>query len=125
MTRMARVLVYLVGILVCVAHGAGAQQNTAELRGRVLDQQAAVLPGVSITITNQATGVYRTTASTEDGTYFVPALAPGTYGIVAELSGFKKYSRADVRLDLGRTTSLDLQLELGGVAETVTITAAT
>ena len=125
MTRTLRSLVCLVGILASGTTAAMAQEANAELRGRVLDAQGGVLPGVTITITNQATGVYRATASNEDGTYFVTALAPGTYSIVAELSGFKKYNRADVRLDLGKTTSLDLPLEVGGVTETVTITAAT
>jgi hypothetical protein len=125
MTRTLRSLVCLVGILASGTTAAMAQEANAELRGRVLDAQGGVLPGVTITITNQATGVYRGTVSNEDGTYFVTALAPGMYSIVAELSGFKRYNRGDVRLDLGRTTSLDLQLEVGGVTETVTITAAT
>ena len=57
--------------------------------------------------------------------YFVTALSPGLYTLVAEAPGFKKYTRAGIRLDLGRTTTLDLPLEVGGLAETVTITAAT
>src|ERR1051325_8208627 len=105
MTRTLRSLVCLVGILASGTTAAMAQEANAELRGRVLDAQGGVLPGVTITVTNQATGVYRATVSNEDGTYFVTALAPGTYSIVAELSGFKRYNRGDVRLDLGKTAS--------------------
>ncbi len=109
-----------------MASGAAiAQESTAELRGRVLDAQGGALPGVTITITNQATGVYREVVSNGDGTYFATALAPGTYSIAAELTGFKKYMRSDVRLDLGRTTTLDLALEIGGLTESVSVTAET
>ena len=117
--------------LVCLtawlmASGAAlAQESTAELRGRVLDAQGGALPGVTITITNQATGVFREVVSNQDGTYFATALAPGTYAIAAELTGFKKYMRSDVRLDLGRTTTLDLALEIGGLTESVSVTAET
>src|ERR1041384_3769344 len=109
-----------------MASGAAlAQESTAELRGRVADAQGGALPGVTITITNQATGVYREIVSNGDGTYFATALAPGIYSIAAELTGFKKYMRPDVRLDLGRTTTLDLALEIGGLTESVSVSAET
>ena len=106
-----------------ITSAAAAQQSTAELRGRVLDAQGLGLPGVNITITNQATGVYRVIVSNQDGAYFATALAPGMYSIAAELSGFKKYMRSDVPLDLGHTTTLDLQLEIGGLTESVEVKA--
>jgi len=102
-----------------------AQESNAELRGRALDPQGAAISGATLTITNQATGVYRQTVTTDDGAYFVTALPPGVYTLVAESPGFKKYSRAGIRLDLGRTTTLDLPLEVGGLTDTVTVTAAT
>jgi uncharacterized lipoprotein YajG len=112
-------------LMFLIAAPSWAQQSTAEVRGRVVDAQQAVLPGVTVTLTNQDTGVYRTTVSNSDGTYFVGALAPGTYSISGDLSGFKKYVRKDVRLDLGHTTTLDVSLEIGGVTESVTVSAAT
>ena len=113
-------------VALMMASGAAlAQESTAELRGRVLDAQGGALPGVTITITNQATGVYREIVSNGDGTYFATALAPGIYSIAAELTGFKKYMRTDVRLDLGRTTTLDLALEIGGLTESVSVSAET
>ncbi len=102
-----------------------AQENTAELRGRVVDSQQAGIPGVTILITNEATGVYRQSVSTADGSYFITAIPPGTYTLAAELSGFAKYSRKGVRLDLGRTTTLEIPLSPGGVTETITVTADT
>jgi hypothetical protein len=102
-----------------------AQENTAELRGRVVDTQDAGMPGVTILITNEATGVYRQSVSTADGSYFITAIAPGIYTLEAELSGFAKYNRKGVRLDLGRTATLDIQLSPGAVTETITVTADT
>ena len=101
------------------------QESMAELRGRVVDAQSAAIPGATITITNQNTGVMRQTVSNADGSYFMTAISPGSYALEAELSGFSKFNRRDVRLDLGRTTTVDVQLTVGRVTETVTITAET
>src|SRR4029453_11940677 len=75
--------------------------------------------------TNEATGVYRQSVTNADGSYFLTAVPPGTYTLAAELSGFQKYSRRGVRLDLGRTTTLEVQLSPGAVTETITVTAET
>ena len=105
------------------AGGAAAQQGTSELRGHVLDAQGAVLPGVTVTIRNQDTGMFRETVSNGDGTYFVSGVVPGPYEISAELQGFKKYARRDVRLEVGKTTSLDVQMEVGRLEEVVQVSA--
>src|SRR4029450_1457589 len=102
-----------------------AQESNAELRGSVLDAQDAPIPGATITITNQATGVIRQAVSNPDGSYFITAISPGVYELAAEVSGFAKYTRRDVRLDLGRTTTLDVQLRVGALTETVTVSAET
>ena len=120
----------LVGLLVItcclfVESPVFGQESTAEIRGRVMDAQNAAIPGATITITNQATGVVRQTVSTADGTYFITAVPPGLYALEAGLPGFAKYLRRDVRLDLGRTATLDVQLSVGGLTETVTITSET
>jgi hypothetical protein len=103
---------------------AAAQQGTTEIRGRVLDPQGALLPGVTVTVRNQDTGMFRETVSNPDGTYFAGGLVPGRYEIAAELQGFKKFSRSEVQLELGKTTSIDIALEVGSVEETITISAA-
>ncbi len=107
-----------------VASPAVAQQGTTELRGRTIDAQGAVLPGVTLTVTNQDTGMYRTTVSGTDGTFIASGLVPGTYKVVAELQGFKKVERQDLRLEVGKTTSIDLTLQVGAFEETVSVTAA-
>jgi hypothetical protein len=108
-----------------IAGTSWAQQGAAELRGTVLDQQNAVLPGVSITVRNQDTGMFRETVSNSDGTYFVSGITPGTYEIRASLTGFKQYARPAVRLEVGRTTTVDVTLEVGRIEESVTVAAET
>jgi hypothetical protein len=108
--------------VLAVAAVAQAQQGVAEVRGRVVDAQNAVLPGVVVTVTNQDTGIFREVASNADGTYFVTGIVPGTYEVSAVLQGFKKSVRRDIVLSIGRSTAVDLQLEVGGLEETVTVT---
>jgi hypothetical protein len=84
-----------VWLAVCVSlalagSGAGlaAQGAVAELRGRVVDESGAALPGAAVTLTHLETGVSRTTVSTETGSFVVPALQVGVYRIQVELCGF-------------------------------------
>jgi hypothetical protein len=109
--------------MVLTATVAAAQQGTSELRGHVVDSQGAVLPGVTVVITNQATGMFRETISGGDGSFIGSGLVPGTYRVTAELTGFKKFDRQEVRLEVGKTTSIDVTMAVGGLEETVNVTA--
>ena len=109
--------------LAVVANDATAQQGTAEIRGRVLDQSSAALPGATVVVRNQASGVFRQGVSTEDGSYFLTGVTPGVYELTSEMSGFKKYARKDIRLEVGKTATVDVQLEVGGVTEELTVSA--
>lgn len=102
-----------------------AQQGTSEIGGRVTDTQGGILPGCTIVITNEETGIYREVATSVGGSYFVPHLVPGRYRISAKLAGFKGLERHGVVLQVGQTTTLDLVLEVGTLAESVTVTAET
>ena len=108
-----------------LAGSAGAQQGTTELRGRVVDAQGAVLPGVSLTITNQNTGNYRETVSGADGSFIASGLVPGTYAVNAELQGFKKFTRRDLQLTVGNTSTIEVKMDVGSLEETVNVTAET
>jgi hypothetical protein len=115
--------IVVASVLSCaMSVAAEAQQGVAEVRGRVVDAQNAVLPGVVVTVTNQDTGIYREVTSSGDGTYFVTGIVPGAYEVAAVLQGFKKSVRRDIVLSIGRSTTVDLQLEVGGLEETVTVT---
>jgi Carboxypeptidase regulatory-like domain/TonB dependent receptor/TonB-dependent Receptor Plug Domain len=97
-----------------------ARQGSASIRGRILDQQQAVMPGVSIVVTHLQNGTFRETVSSSDGTYVVPGLLPGPYRVTAELSGFGKMTQ-DVVLEIGATRTLDLSLQVATLAESITV----
>jgi outer membrane receptor for ferrienterochelin and colicin len=107
-----------------LASPAVAQQGTTELRGRTIDAQGAVLPGVTLTVTSQDSGMFRTTVSGADGTFIASGLVPGTYKLTAQLQGFKKVERKDLRLEVGKTVSIDVAMSLGSFEETVNVTAS-
>ncbi len=116
-----RVLSWVVMALL-VASAAVAQQGTTELRGRVIDAQGGVLPGVTVTVRNQETGMFRETVSGGDGSFIASGLVPGTYQVAAELQGFKKFERKDLRLEVGKTASIDVTMAVGSLEETITVT---
>jgi hypothetical protein len=119
---MVRRVLTVLSLLLYFSSPSLAQQGTADLRGRVVDQQGAVLPGVSVVVRNQESGLFRETVSGSDGTFHLSAMSPGVYEVTAELSGFKKYTQRDVRLEVGRQAQVELKLEVGGLTESVTVT---
>jgi hypothetical protein len=120
---MRRLVGHVALALLVSSLSAFAQQGTTEVRGVVMDSQGAVLPGVTVTVKNQDTGMYRETVSNADGTYFVTGIVPGRYEISASLEGFKRHSQRDLVLSIGRTSTLDIKLEVGALAEAITVTA--
>src|SRR5262245_16559011 len=113
----------VLGVLLSAAAPTLAQQGTAEIVGKVTDAQGAVLPGVAIVITNEDTGVYREVATTANGSYSVTQIVPGRYRVSARLEGFRSLDRRGITAAVGVTTTLDLTLDVGALAETVTVTA--
>ena len=102
---------------------AWGQVNKSNLVGVVHDSSGAAVPGVAVKITSQATGAVRQETTDDSGLYRVTLLDVGTYNLEAEKSGFKKIVRQGILLQVGETTTVDLTLELGGIAETVTVSA--
>src|SRR4051795_9664065 len=119
---MHRVLIGLL-IALSVTSVSSAQQGTTELRGRVVDTQGAVLPGVSVVMRYQATGKVSETVRGSDGALPASGIVPGTYEVTAELQGFKKFNRKDLLLEVGKTASIDVKMEVGSLEETVTVSA--
>jgi hypothetical protein len=97
-------------------------QDTGQIEGTVRDQQAGVLPGTTMTLVNQVSGVSRTTVTEADGRYRFPALAPGRYTVRAELSGFASEEARDITITIGLDLKRDFALKLQSVAETITVT---
>jgi hypothetical protein len=85
----------------------------------VTDEQGAVMPGVTLVVRNQDSGVFREVVSGTDGAYMLTALLPGLYEISAELTGFRRFIRRDVRLAVGEVTTITVRLEVGALEETI------
>jgi hypothetical protein len=118
-----RQVVWILPLFLATALPVLAQQGTSEIGGRVTDEQGAVLPGVSIVITNEETGVFREVTSGTDGSYFASQLIPGRYRIAAKLASFRTFERGGLQLAVGKTLTIDVTLMLGSLAETLTVTA--
>ena len=118
-----RLFATALGIL--TASAASAQQ-TGTLSGTVRDAQGGVLPGASITVTGRALiGAGRTAVSSESGLYQVSGLPPGEYMVSVELTGFTAVKRDAVQIQVNRTTRLDVELGVGALQETVTVSGST
>ncbi len=104
--------------------GASAQQN-ATVVGTVVDESRAVLPGVTVTATDLATGRVLTAMSSERGEYRLQNMPPGKYSMAAELSGFGTVKIPEIELLVGQNATVPLQLKVAALAETVTVTGET
>lgn len=123
--RLAIVPVIVALWLGLVAPGIGtAQVLYGALLGRVTDAAGAILPGTKITVTNKLTGQQREATADEAGAFAFRDLQVGTYDIQITQAGFKTYSKSGVSVGLNSTVREDVQMEVGGTSETVTITAA-
>jgi type 1 fimbria pilin len=120
MNRPFRVLSAM-ALLWCLAAPVRAQVGQAELRGTVVDESGAVLPGVTLTATHVDTGTVRTTVTTSTGSYVMPALPVGAYTIKAELTGFGGITKEGVRLGVGESGTLNFTLKVATLAENFTV----
>jgi hypothetical protein len=103
------------------AQGGGAS-STGTIQGRVTDAQGAVLPGVTVVATSPSALGAQTTVTTETGNYRFPALPPGVYTVVYELTGFNTVRREGIQISLGFTANVNVELALATLQETVTVT---
>ncbi|MEK7407446.1 MAG: carboxypeptidase-like regulatory domain-containing protein, partial [Acidobacteriota bacterium] len=120
-----RLLTFSVMVLLALAATCPAQEARGSILGRVSDPSGAVIPGASIKITNTATGVSTPAATNEQGNYLAPYLIPGPYRIEAESRGFKRVVRDGIELRVNDRLEVNLTLEVGDVAEQVTVVADT
>src|SRR5262245_61008189 len=122
--KMIRKAILCVVMLCSLYINAFSQANNATLTGTVSDASGAVLPGVSITATNTATGVISTVVSNEGGAYTILGLIPGTYSVSSELPGFQKQTYQDVVLGNAVTVRLNFALQVAAQATSVEVTIA-
>lgn len=114
-------LLALGSLLLLLSATARAQVTTADLVGTIRDSSRGVVPGVTVALTNEATGVSRSATTGAGGSYIFTSLQPGRYKLTAEIPGFRKVERTGVELQVNQRAQIDLDLELGLVSETVLI----
>ncbi|MBN8733570.1 MAG: TonB-dependent receptor [Acidobacteria bacterium] len=102
---------------------ASAQEVRASITGTVTDSQGAAIPGVTITATNVGNNATISQVSNEAGLFLAPFLAPGTYRLTAEKQGFKRYVREGIVLQVQDRSRLDIVMEIGEMAQSVTVNA--
>jgi outer membrane receptor protein involved in Fe transport len=105
-----------------LASQAGAQLANSSISGAVTGADGAGLPGVTVTLRNQESGLVRTSVTAENGSYAISGVKPGVYEVTFDLEGFPAVSRKDVELRVGQETRLGATLRLEQIEEAITVT---
>jgi hypothetical protein len=115
----------MIGLLAGLAStAANAQDARGTVSGTVRDPSRSIIPGATVTVTNVAMGTSVTAVTNESGLFEAPYLIPGEYTVSVELAGFKKYLRQGLELRIADRLQLEIELEIGGAVEEVTVAAA-
>jgi len=122
--RNGLALAIAVALLVGMPSLASAQGTTSRMLGTVVDTTGGVLPGATVTLTNQGTRISFTTVTTAAGTYAFEAVPAGLYEVKIELGGFKTFQAGDVPVNIGQPAMVNARLEPGSISETVVVVAA-
>ncbi len=111
--------------LICVAACSAvlAQSTGGRIIGRVADPSGAILANVTVSLTNQATGILRDTKTNTSGDYIFVEVQPGTYEVDFENAGFKKNVQKNVTVDINAVITLNSTLQIGAQQETVEVTS--
>ncbi len=117
-------IVVLCLVALCVASEGLAQGTTSRLLGVVTDQTGAVVPGATVTLANEATGVSYTAVTTGAGTYTFEAIQVGTYSVTVELQGFKTFVARGNEVNISVPTTVNVRLEPGAIEQQVEVRAA-
>src|SRR5713101_4637169 len=115
----------LAGFLICMLLTVSVygQTTNGSIQGTVTDSSGATLSRATVTARNLDTRLTNSTVTTDAGLYSLPNLPPGRYSVKVEATGLKKYEREGVTVLTGSTVSLDIEMQLGSITETVTVNA--
>src|SRR5262245_10857002 len=113
----------VVVLIILAATSAFGQGFQGGLRGAVRDAGGGLVPGVEVTLTNEATSLPRMTVTNDSGEYSFASLDPGSYRLKASLTGFKAIELSGIRVGTQQFVTLDLKLDVGAVTEAVSVTA--
>ncbi|MBI4459814.1 MAG: TonB-dependent receptor [Acidobacteria bacterium] len=119
----SRTLISSLALLVFLAgQVAAAQVTTGTILGTVRDASGAVIPGATVSVRNVDTGITRTVTTDAAGRYRAPQLGLGNYELAAESAGFQTSVRSGITLTVGREATVDFSMQVGAVAERITVT---
>ena len=123
---MRSVLAVLIGVVVVLAAGNVHAQSagSSSIEGVVVDASGAVLPGATVVIKNEETGITRETITDSGGRFRAGALQPGRYSVTASLQGFESFEAKALTASVGNTLTVDATLRPAGVKEEITVTGA-
>ncbi|PYQ55349.1 MAG: TonB-dependent receptor, partial [Acidobacteria bacterium] len=119
-----RRLALLLAVLVTSAASLQAQSSTGRISGTVVDSSGAVLPGATVTVTQDQTGLAKNTVTDKDGAYLFVSLPVGTYSVSAEMQGFRKQLKSGFHLVADGRVTADFTLPVGQMSEVVEVTVA-
>ena len=117
----------LLGVLLAVCllpSSAAAQGTTSRVAGTITDRDGGRLPGATVTLRNEATGVTFDAVTNENGTYSFDSVQVGRYTLTVELQGFKRFTSADNQVRIGEPATINAALELGAIEQTVEVRAS-
>jgi hypothetical protein len=121
MPTLRNLLTSTIAVLTIAASVAMAQTGTSRITGRVVDAKQASIPGATVSVTHESTGLTQTQTTTEAGIYSFDSLPVGNYTITVEQSGFKKFQSTGNHLEVNTPLTVDAVMEIGQVSEVVTV----
>ena len=115
----------IVAVVFAVSRGtAFAQYNTAEIAGIVRDEQGGAVAGATIVAVHVASGLKMQRVSDDAGRFFFPGLPVGEFDVTVEVLGFRRFRQTSLTLKVGERTELPVTLQIGQLADAVTVTGA-
>ena len=118
-------LLAVLGLSLCLCSISTHAQFKASLQGTVMDPSGNAVAGAKVSIVEERTGLTREAITSDQGFYRIALLPPGNYTVTVESSGFKKFSSKGVAVQAEEPRGLDINLEVGAVTESVTVSAST
>ena len=122
--RSARNFAALALVFLAAVHTAPAQTVEGRINGTVTDSAGKLVPGAQVTLKNLDADVERRITTSETGTFLMPSLPPGRYSLTASSAGFQQYVVPEFRLQVNESRTIDVQLSVGAVTQTVEVQAS-
>ena len=120
---MKKFSILLLALLIICFTSNGLAQQTGSLKGTITDDEGNPLPGVTVSITSPNMQGSQSYVSTADGDFRFPTLPPGIYAAKTELSGFQTTERPEIRVRVGSTTTINVEMVPSTLDEEITVTA--